>query len=91
MADDNDTKPDVETINLKVATQDGNEIFFKVSPSFSPPFSLCTKAYVCDPVVTMFSAPPFCAAVQEDNAAEQADDRLLPAPGPGGQLGPFPL
>jgi len=31
MADE--TKPDVETINLKVATQDGNEIFFKVRPS----------------------------------------------------------
>jgi hypothetical protein len=25
-----ETKPDIDTINLKVATQDGNEIFFKV-------------------------------------------------------------
>jgi len=25
-----EAKPDVDTINLKVATQDGNEIFFKV-------------------------------------------------------------
>jgi hypothetical protein len=35
---DEEKKPDLsEAINLKVVTQDGNEIFFKVGASSSPP------------------------------------------------------
>ena len=66
-----DEKPD--TINLKVVAQDGNEIFFKCACPRRPP------AHIQDSVLTRRRAR--AVQVQEDDAAPEADERVLPAAG----------
>ena len=73
-------KPQVDHLNLKVVTQDGNEIFFKCAAVPPPPPRGLLRCRICALHALLRLAHTRLlrfSQVQEDDRAQQAHERLL--------------